>query len=164
MAWGSLFFIFGFVIQIQNVSKSFGMQVLLDGASMLVADHERVGLVGRNGCGKSTLFKMILGQECLDGGNIDIPKGYTIGYLQQHIKFTHPTVHEEACSVLKVNEDGWLEEHKVEAILFGLGFDEESMQAGSKNTRSRRFSLVLALMKRACRKTRCFCRVVSRSV
>ena len=128
MAWGSLFFIFGFVIQIQNVSKSFGMQVLLDGASMLVADHERVGLVGRNGCGKSTLFKMILGQECLDGGNIDIPKGYTIGYLQQHIKFTHPTVHEEACSVLKVNEDGWLEEHKVEAILFGLGFDEESMQ------------------------------------
>ena len=116
------------MIQIQNVSKSFGMQVLLDGASMLVADHERVGLVGRNGCGKSTLFKMILGQECIDGGNIDIPKGYTIGYLQQHIKFTHPTVHEEACSVLKVNEDGWLEEHKVEAILFGLGFDEESMQ------------------------------------
>ena len=116
------------MIQVQNVSKSFGMQVLLDGASMLVADHERVGLVGRNGCGKSTLFKMILGQECIDGGNIDIPKGYTIGYLQQHIKFTHPTVHEEACSVLKVNEDGWLEEHKVEAILFGLGFDEESMQ------------------------------------
>ena len=115
------------MIQIQNVSKSFGMQVLLDGASMLVANHERVGLVGRNGCGKSTLFKMILGQECIDGGNIDIPKGYTIGYLQQHINFTHATVHEEACSVLKVNEDGWLEEHKVESILFGLGFDEESM-------------------------------------
>ena len=116
------------MIQVQNISKSFGEQVLLDGASMLVADHERVGLVGRNGCGKSTLFKMILGQECIDGGSIDIPKGYTIGYLQQHINFTHATVHEEACSVLKVNEDGWLEEHKVEAILFGLGFDEESMQ------------------------------------
>ena len=70
---------------------------------------------------------MILGQECLDGGSIDIPKKYTLGYLQQHINFTHATVHEEACSVLKPNEDGWLEEHKVEAILFGLGFDEESM-------------------------------------
>lgn len=115
------------VIQIQNVSKSFGVQVLLDGASMLVGDHERVGLVGRNGCGKSTLFKMILGQECLDGGSIDIPKKYTLGYLQQHLNFTHATVHEEACSVLKPNEDGWIEEHKVEAILFGLGFDEESM-------------------------------------
>ncbi|PWJ64976.1 MULTISPECIES: ABC-F family ATP-binding cassette domain-containing protein [unclassified Fibrobacter] len=115
------------MIQVQNVSKSFGMQVLLDQASFLVGDHERVGLVGRNGCGKSTLFKMILGQECLDGGTIDIPKKYTIGYLQQHINFTHKTVHEEACSVLKPNEDGWIEEHKVEAILFGLGFDEESM-------------------------------------
>ena len=115
------------MIQIQNVSKSFGVQVLLDGASMLVGDHERVGLVGRNGCGKSTLFKMILGQECLDGGSIDIPKKYTLGYLQQHLNFTHATVHEEACSVLKPNEDGWIEEHKVEAILFGLGFDEESM-------------------------------------
>lgn len=94
---------------------------------MLVGDHERVGLVGRNGCGKSTLFKMILGQECLDGGSIDIPKKYTLGYLQQHLNFTHATVHEEACSVLKPNEDGWIEEHKVEAILFGLGFDEESM-------------------------------------
>ena len=115
------------MIQIQNISKSFGEQVLLDGASMLVGDHERVGLVGRNGCGKSTLFKMILGQECLDGGSIDIPKKYTLGYLQQHLNFTHATVHEEACSVLKPNEDGWIEEHKVEAILFGLGFDEESM-------------------------------------
>ena len=115
------------MIQIQNVSKSFGEQVLLDGASMLVGDHERVGLVGRNGCGKSTLFKMILGQECIDGGSIDIPKKYTLGYLQQHLNFTHATVHEEACSVLKPNEDGWLEEHKVEAILFGLGFDEDSM-------------------------------------
>ena len=102
------------MIQIQNVSKSFGVQVLLDGASLLVGDHERVGLVGRNGCGKSTLFKMILGQECLDGGSIDIPKKYTLGYLQQHLNFTHATVHEEACSVLKPNEDGWLEEHKVE--------------------------------------------------
>ena len=115
------------MIQVQNVSKSFGVQVLLDGASMLVGDHERVGLVGRNGCGKSTLFKMILGQESLDGGSIDIPKKYTLGYLQQHLNFTHATVHEEACSVLKPNEDGWIEEHKVEAILFGLGFDEESM-------------------------------------
>ena len=70
---------------------------------------------------------MILGDECLDAGSIDIPKKYTIGYLQQHINFTRATVHEEACSVLKPNEDGWIEEHKVEAILFGLGFDEESM-------------------------------------
>lgn len=116
------------MIQIQNVCKSFGEQLLLDSASLLIDTHERVGLTGRNGCGKSTLFKMILGQECIDAGSIDIPKKYTLGYLQQHINFTYPTVHAEACSVLKPNEDGWIEEHKVEAILFGLGFDEASMQ------------------------------------
>ena len=116
------------MIQVQNITKSFGAQDLFRDASFLVAPRERVGIVGRNGCGKSTLFKMILGEEYIDGGNIDIPKNYTLGYLKQHIAFTHKTVHEEACSVLKVNEDGWLDTHQVESILFGLGFDEESMQ------------------------------------
>ncbi|MFA6837053.1 MAG: ATP-binding cassette domain-containing protein, partial [Fibrobacteraceae bacterium] len=115
------------MIQIQNICKSFGTQELFNNASFLIAPGERIGIVGRNGCGKSTLFKMILKDEYIDGGNIDIPKNYSIGYLQQHIKFTHPTVHEEACSVLKENEDGWIDTHPVEAILFGLGFDEESM-------------------------------------
>ena len=87
-----------------------------------------MGIVGRNGSGKSTLFKIILGEEYLDGGKIDIPKNYSLGYLKQHIAFSHATVHEEACSVLKKNEDGWLDTHHVEAILFGLGFDESSMQ------------------------------------
>lgn len=116
------------MIQVQNITKSFGTQDLFREASFLVAPRERVGIVGRNGCGKSTLFKILLGEECLDGGKIDIPKNYTLGYLQQHIAFSHATVHEEACSILKVSEDGWMDTHNVESILFGLGFDAESMQ------------------------------------
>ncbi len=116
------------MIQVQNITKSFGTQDLFRDASFLVAPRERVGIVGRNGCGKSTLFKILLGEECLDGGKIDIPKNYTLGYLQQHIAFSHATVHEEACSILKVSEDGWMDTHHVESILFGLGFDAESMQ------------------------------------
>lgn len=116
------------MIQIQNISKSFGTQELFSGASFLVAPRERIGIVGRNGCGKSTLFKIILGEEYLDDGKIDIPKNYSIGYLQQHISFSHRTVHEEACSVLKENEDGWLDTHQVESILFGLGFDQETLE------------------------------------
>lgn len=115
------------MIQIQNISKDFGTQTLFKEAGFLVAPGERVGVIGRNGSGKSTLFKIILGEEDLDGGSICIPKNYTFGHLSQHIHFTHPTVREEACSVLQENEEGWLETHKVEAILFGLGFDEESM-------------------------------------
>lgn len=116
------------MIQVQNICKSFGTQELFNDASFLVAPRERVGIVGRNGSGKSTLFKIILDEEYLDGGKIDIPKNYSLGYLKQHIAFSHATVHEEACSVLKKNEDGWLDTHHVEAILFGLGFDESSMQ------------------------------------
>lgn len=116
------------MIQVQNITKSFGTQDLFRDASFLVAPRERVGIVGRNGCGKSTLFKILLGEECLDSGKIDIPKNYTLGYLQQHIAFSHATVHEEACSILKVSEDGWMDTHNVESILFGLGFDAESMQ------------------------------------
>lgn len=115
------------MIQVQNICKDFGSQTLFKDASFLVSPGERVGLVGRNGCGKSTLFKIILKEDDLDGGVINIPKNYTFGHLSQHLHFTHPTVEEEACSVLKVNEDGWLETHKVEAILFGLGFDEKWM-------------------------------------
>lgn len=116
------------MIQVQNICKSFGTQELFNDASFLVAPRERVGIVGRNGSGKSTLFKIILGEEYLDGGKIDIPKNYSLGYLKQHIAFSHATVHEEACSVLQKNEDGWIDTHHVEAILFGLGFDESSLQ------------------------------------
>ena len=115
------------MIQVQNITKDFGMQRLFEDASFLVSKRERIGIVGKNGSGKSTLFKMILGEECLDGGTILIPKNYTFGHLSQHLHFTQPTVFEEAKTVLKPNEDGWLDTHEMESILFGLGFNEESM-------------------------------------
>lgn len=115
------------MIQVQNIRKDFGAQNIFDDASFLVGERERIGIVGRNGSGKSTLFKLLLNEEALDAGKILIPKNYTLGYLRQHIQFSHPTVHEEACSVLRPNEDGWVSTHEVEAILFGLGFDKESL-------------------------------------
>ena len=116
------------MIQIQNIKKEFGEQVIFNDASLLIASQERVGLVGRNGSGKSTLFKILLNEEHLDGGSIQIPKNYTLGHLSQHLHFEKPTVYEEACSILKPNEDGWLDTHSVEAILFGLGFNQESLK------------------------------------
>lgn len=116
------------MIQIQNIKKEFGEQVIFNDASLLIASQERVGLVGRNGSGKSTLFKILLNEEHLDGGSIQIPKNYTLGHLSQHLYFEKQTVYEEACSILKPNEDGWLDTHSVEAILFGLGFNQESLK------------------------------------
>ncbi len=110
------------MLQVTNIEKSYGKQVLFDGVSFTINPRERVGLVGRNGHGKSTLFRMILGEEHQDSGTITIPSGYTIGHLSQHIHFTEPTVLQEACLALPVNEDHMEETYKAEAILHGLGF------------------------------------------
>jgi len=135
------------MIQVQNLQKSFGLQTLFSDASFQVGKGERIGLVGRNGSGKSTLFKIILGEESLNCGNVNIPKNYSIGYLSQHINFTHSTIFDEACSALKPNEDGWIESFKVESILSGLGFDKEMVEKQSPNMLSGGFQIRLNLAK-----------------
>ena len=106
-----------------NIEKSFGPQSLFEGISFLINQGERVGLVGKNGTGKSTLFKMILGQESLDAGTLSIPKGYRIGTLEQIIRFTQPTVLKECIEALDP-EKQW-DHYKAEIILSGLGFSEK---------------------------------------
>lgn len=116
------------MLQINNISKSFGEQVLFEGVTCSIGKGERVGLVGRNGSGKTTLFRMILGEEHPDSGIMDIPQGYRVGHLSQHIRFTAPTVLEEARLSLQPNEDGIDETYKVKKVLAGLGFTELDLQ------------------------------------
>ena len=73
------------MIIVNDLDKSFGPQNLFKRLSFLVNEGERVGLVGKNGTGKSTLFKMILGQESPDAGTLTTPKGYRIGTIEQII-------------------------------------------------------------------------------
>ena len=61
------------MIIVNSLEKSFGAQSLFEGVSFLMNEGERVGLVGKNGTGKSTLFKMILGQESPDSGTLTVP-------------------------------------------------------------------------------------------
>jgi len=116
------------MLQVTNIEKSYGKQLLFDGVSFTVNPRERVGLVGRNGYGKSTLFRMILGEEHQDSGTITTPSGYTIGHLSQHIHFTEDTVLKEACLALPKNEDHIDESYKAEAILHGLGFSNDDFE------------------------------------
>lgn len=113
------------MIQVGGLHKSYGKQVLFDDITFTVNPGERLGLVGRNGHGKTTLFRMILSEERPDDGSISIPNGYTVGHLSQHIKFTEATVLKEACLGLPVAEDGRDNTYKAENILMGLGFTEE---------------------------------------
>ena len=113
------------MIQIKNISKAYSGQVLFEDLSFNLPPKSKVGLVGRNGSGKSTIFKLIQGEESLDSGEISIPKNYKIGALKQHIQFGHSTIKEECFQVL--TGDQKYDFYKVEKILFGLGFGEEDL-------------------------------------
>lgn len=75
------------VVTIRNLSKAHGSQVLFDQAEAVLRDDQRIAIVGRNGTGKSTLCRMILGQEKADGGIIAVADGIRIGYLEQSDPF-----------------------------------------------------------------------------
>ena len=113
------------MIQLTNLSKSFGGQSLFNDVNFKMQSQQKIGFVGRNGSGKSTLFKMILGEEPHDSGSISIPKNYRIGALKQHLVFTEPTVREE-CSLVLPEDEQW-NFYKIEKLLFGLGFSEADL-------------------------------------
>ena len=75
------------LLQIRNAYKSYGHQVLVEGAEVSVIDDAKVGFVGRNGAGKSTLLRILLGEEELDRGEIIRHPKLRLGYLRQHDPF-----------------------------------------------------------------------------
>ena len=74
------------MITLANVTKQYGRQVLLVDAGFQLNPGEKVGLVGPNGSGKITIFRMIVGEEAPDGGEVSVPKRTTIGYFRQDIE------------------------------------------------------------------------------
>jgi ABC transport system ATP-binding/permease protein len=69
-----------------EIALSYGPQRLLEGVTMTVASREKVGLVGRNGCGKTSLFKILAGAELPDAGDVSRQRGLRIGYLPQEFE------------------------------------------------------------------------------
>lgn len=113
------------MLQVNNLSLSFDGQLLLKDISFNIHSGERIGLVGRNGSGKTTIFKLITGEIHPDEGRIILPKNYSVGYLKQHLQFNEATVLDEACLGLRPDERDQI--WKAEKILTGLGFSENDM-------------------------------------
>ncbi len=114
------------MLNIESISKGFGAQLLLDDTGLQINPGERVGLVGRNGHGKTTLLNMIAKTDHPDDGRITYPAGYRIGVLSQKISFEKNTVLDEAILGLPEHErdQSW----KAEKILAGLGFSQSDMK------------------------------------
>ena len=88
------------MIQLSSAGKRFGPKLLFDNLDWLITPHDRVGLVGANGTGKSTLLKVLGGLETLDYGSITSAKNTTFGYLPQDgLQLSGRTVFDECMSV-----------------------------------------------------------------
>ena len=103
------------MIQLADITKTFGVRTLLEHVTWQIGDGDRVGLCGPNGAGKTTLLKMLAGLEDPDDGTVVKPAGLTIGYLPQD-GLTHSgrTVFEEASSAFQPLLDMKAEMHDIE--------------------------------------------------
>ncbi len=115
------------MLSVNNLSKQFGPQILFEDINFSLSQSEKVGLVGRNGSGKTTLLKIILGKIAYDGGQIQFPRNYKLGHLEQHISFTKKTVLLE-CAQFLPEEEKEYSLYKIEKILMGLGFSKDDFQ------------------------------------
>ena len=92
-------------LDIQNLSKSFGTQTLFHNISFSIAEGQRVGLIAKNGTGKSTLLSILTGKESQDEGNIIFKRDLTVGFLEQSPHFNPDDTVLEACFNHNGNEE-----------------------------------------------------------
>ncbi|PYX05154.1 MAG: ABC transporter ATP-binding protein [Acidobacteria bacterium] len=127
------------MIQLSAAGKRYGHKLLFEGADWMITPRDRVGLVGANGTGKSTVMKILAGLETLDYGALSTAKGISAGYLPQDgLTLSGQTVFAEAMSVFSElrdmeqemedefqMRDGYAIEAQVGTVLSGLGFPKE---------------------------------------
>ena len=138
------------IVNIEEVSKAFDINPLLEKVSLGVSEGERIGIVGRNGCGKSTLMKIIAAIEPADSGRVTKSNSVNIGLLSQVDK-EDPTATVGDVVLGRKEKHEWASDAAVREIFTGLfgGFDDHlferkfsSLSGGEK----RRVSLAKLLI------------------
>src|SRR5947209_3796737 len=106
------------MIRLINAHKNYGRQTLYDGIDASINRGERIGLLGKNGTGKSTLFKVLMGQETLDGGELLRDRKCSIGYLPQEI---HPLREGTVFECMLEHLGPWtVADRRLKAVMKGL--------------------------------------------
>ena len=141
------------MLNIKRLSFAIGGKTLFSEASVNIPDGQKVGIVGRNGTGKTSLFRIIRGEWTADGGSIEVPKHLKIGGVEQEAPASDDSLIEtvlkadkERASLLEESEvatdpmriaeihirlgdiDAYSAESRASIILAGLGFDNDAQQ------------------------------------
>ena len=113
------------ILSCNNISKSFGTDIIIKSCSFNIEDHEKAAIVGINGAGKSTLLKIITGEEPADTGIVTLAKDKTLGYLaQQQDLQSDRSIYDELLSVKQYILDMESELRRIEAAMNNASGDE----------------------------------------
>jgi ATP-binding cassette subfamily F protein 3 len=116
------------LITVTNLSKAFGAHDIFSGLSFGIPRHARIGLVGANGIGKTTLLRILMGLEEASGGTVQKAKGIRIGFLQQEATFeTENTLWGECLTAFKVIRAQQTELNRLEHLMSQSDHSEETM-------------------------------------
>ena len=128
-------------ITVEDLSLSFGVKQILENISFSLQDNDRLGIVGVNGCGKSTLFKLITGELGADSGNVYLSKDKTVGILHQDDAFSDFSNEDEEATALEVMYRSFPELLRDEARLAELEkrLETDSSAAHEYSTLNERF-------------------------
>ena len=118
------------LVNLEDVHKSFGVKPLLDGVSLGVASGERIGVVGLNGGGKTTLLEVLAGVEPADSGRVSRIGGLRMAVVTQRgVLPPGSTVAEVVLAPLGVAEHEWAGDPRIRSVLHGIGVDAVGLDA-----------------------------------
>ena len=136
------------ILTVENITKSYGERKLFDNTGFYLQEGEKVGVIGINGTGKTTLLRMIMGQEESDEGTVTIANHVVLRYLPQHPEFA-PDKSSLDC-VLEGNvteENRWSIESEAKAMMTRLGIKDFMQPAGQLSGGQRkRLALISVLL------------------
>src|SRR5687767_11964163 len=118
------------LVTLQDAELAFGLHPLLDRASLTVADGERIGLIGRNGTGKSSLLAVIAGTRTLDDGEIKRRDGLRVAHVEQEPALPAASTLRESLAIrgrldgVADERERWRIEARLVEFLHRLGLDE----------------------------------------
>ena len=112
------------VVALDSVHKSYGSNALLRDVSLSIRRNDRIALIGPNGCGKTTLLRLIMGEEACDSGEVKVSSNIKIAYVSQIIHFEdeQATVLDTLRSAVELTQD------KARSILFSFLFNAQDIQ------------------------------------